>query len=645
MRRVLRLPRARCCGTPTCRACGPGPRSASTGRCARAAVLSTESCAQLPGSPTSRWSSSSAAGSSTSTSCSEPTGRAGPSEPPPPWLDAECSTRRRRRGRRPRRGVAVPPTSRVRHCAGPAGAPRSTSGSLVAGDARRRRRPSPPTWPSTPPRRRTGRRGWPTGSARGPSSSASALRAPPRAPGAHGLGARVAGATSRHLRLRDHAHTLGYGGQFSSKSVRFSTTFAALRQARADYVRRDGRRGRLRLRRRVALRRTGLWPPRGRHPWPRRCSRPGSRSRARFPRVPDRVPGKVPKRHDQGERRQENSWLGSDSGNAFAERFREPALARWRHEPTITPSVALPSTWPAGGAIRESARLAARIAALAPRRGGPSRPRRAAGPARRRRTTAPSWSKSAWPKSHRAIRWPRWRCCPCCDGDLEVVRDRLVHSGRVSPLEAEADALAAAWEVVTRRPPPGRWERSDAIWNLARRVSRSAPGIARRHRAAVRGLRPRRRRRRRGRGALARSRRPPSCAAAVAAGVLSPRPGRRSIASTRIEGRGAQRGGPVARSPLRGGAEGTPAGRSGAAHLRSLAMTRGSVVTERAARCAPRRRRRGGTGLGQPALEARGALPGRGRRGRPAPRARTRRGSRGRPARTASSAAAGRRPP
>ena len=41
------------------------------------------------------------------------------------------------------------------------------------------------------------------------------------------------------LHLRDHAHTLGYGGQFSSKSVRFSTTFAALRQARSDYVQRD----------------------------------------------------------------------------------------------------------------------------------------------------------------------------------------------------------------------------------------------------------------------------------------------------------------------------------------------------------------------------------------------------------------------
>ena len=57
-------------------------------------------------------------------------------------------------------------------------------------------------------------------------------------------------------------------------------------------------------------------------------------------------------------------------------------------------------------------------------------------------------------------------------GDLEVVRDRLVGSGRVSALDAEADTLAAAWEVLTRRPPPSRLERGDAIWNLARRVTR-----------------------------------------------------------------------------------------------------------------------------------------------------------------------------
>jgi hypothetical protein len=39
------------------------------------------------------------------------------------------------------------------------------------------------------------------------------------------------------LGLRAHAHALGYGGQFSSKSARFSTTFKALREARVLYAR------------------------------------------------------------------------------------------------------------------------------------------------------------------------------------------------------------------------------------------------------------------------------------------------------------------------------------------------------------------------------------------------------------------------
>ena len=43
--------------------------------------------------------------------------------------------------------------------------------------------------------------------------------------------------------------------------------------------------------------------------------------------------------------------------------------------------------------------------------------------------------------------------------DLEVMSKRLLHSGRVSVLDAEADTLSAAWEVVTRRPPPSRWDR------------------------------------------------------------------------------------------------------------------------------------------------------------------------------------------
>jgi hypothetical protein len=44
----------------------------------------------------------------------------------------------------------------------------------------------------------------------------------------------------RHLALREHAHTLGYGGQFSSKSRRYSTTFAALRETRTAFARGEG---------------------------------------------------------------------------------------------------------------------------------------------------------------------------------------------------------------------------------------------------------------------------------------------------------------------------------------------------------------------------------------------------------------------
>jgi hypothetical protein len=43
----------------------------------------------------------------------------------------------------------------------------------------------------------------------------------------------------RSLRLRAHAHTFGYPGQFSSKSQRFSTTFTALREARLTYKKRE----------------------------------------------------------------------------------------------------------------------------------------------------------------------------------------------------------------------------------------------------------------------------------------------------------------------------------------------------------------------------------------------------------------------
>src|SRR6185503_7187851 len=48
------------------------------------------------------------------------------------------------------------------------------------------------------------------------------------------------------LRLRKWAHMLGFGGHFSTKSRRYSTTLGALRQARTDW-REDRRRRRERF--------------------------------------------------------------------------------------------------------------------------------------------------------------------------------------------------------------------------------------------------------------------------------------------------------------------------------------------------------------------------------------------------------------
>lgn len=41
----------------------------------------------------------------------------------------------------------------------------------------------------------------------------------------------------RDLKLREHAHTLGFGGHFLTKSLRYSTTFGDLRAARRRHAR------------------------------------------------------------------------------------------------------------------------------------------------------------------------------------------------------------------------------------------------------------------------------------------------------------------------------------------------------------------------------------------------------------------------
>ena len=55
--------------------------------------------------------------------------------------------------------------------------------------------------------------------------------------------------------------------------------------------------------------------------------------------------------------------------------------------------------------------------------------------------------------------------------ELEKMAARLARLGHLDPDEAEADVLASAWETLTRRPPPGRDERLEAIWTAARRAT------------------------------------------------------------------------------------------------------------------------------------------------------------------------------
>ena len=266
----------------------PLPRGRPGGRAER-----PPSCARWPASPTSRWSSSSAAGSSTSTSCSGPTAAAGPAEPPPPWLDAAVLTgavaaavaerRRRRAGRLDGYGAAPGPLGRPARRPGARGRRRE-----------RRRRPSPPTWPSTPPRRRTGRP-W----LAHPIRSAGPARAPRHCgptscawcATAWALGAAPgAGATCACATTPTPSATPG-----SSPPRACASRPPSGRCARpGPTTSRASGDGRLRLRRRVALRRPGLRATPRPTAWPPRCSRRPPGPRTRVPRQRSRGGSQAP---------------------------------------------------------------------------------------------------------------------------------------------------------------------------------------------------------------------------------------------------------------------------------------------------------------------------------------------------------------
>jgi len=53
--------------------------------------------------------------------------------------------------------------------------------------------------------------------------------------------------------------------------------------------------------------------------------------------------------------------------------------------------------------------------------------------------------------------------------ELEAMAERVARRGNLEVIEAQGDVLGAAWETLTRRPPPGRVERLEAIWSALRR--------------------------------------------------------------------------------------------------------------------------------------------------------------------------------
>jgi len=54
---------------------------------------------------------------------------------------------------------------------------------------------------------------------------------------------------------------------------------------------------------------------------------------------------------------------------------------------------------------------------------------------------------------------------------LEAMAARLRRHAQITAGDAESEVLSSAWEVLTRRPPPGRLERSEAIWTEVRRAA------------------------------------------------------------------------------------------------------------------------------------------------------------------------------
>ena len=180
---------------------------------------------------------------------------------------------------------------------------------------------------------------------------------------------------------------------------------------------------------------------------------------------------------------------------------------------------------------------------------------------------------------------------------------RLVRAAGLDRDEAEADTLAAAWEVVTRRPPPGRWER--ARLHLERRLAGSAGRGAVQPRDRVRSptdfdvAEPERDRLERWPG-LWPPPWPPGCSRPTTGRRRSPRPGWRDAR--------------CARWPVASAAPTTPCARSAGGPRRPCAPSPCATPRRRIVMVERRERMRSTSagvevagGVGQPALE-RGAV-------------------------------------
>ncbi len=239
-------PRRRCCGTPWRPSCGGGPPSPSSVPWGGWSASRRASCAGWSGSPTPRWPSSSGAGRSTSTPSSAwtrpPTAAAPAAWPRRPRASPPSLLEEALQQAVPAVRVPCPSSGRggpdryarwgeqldVRNITDGDDQAGELSAEQVAGYIAKYATKATESFGAGLDRRIERRRPGPPGRAAG---ACGRVR-----PGL--LGAGRLGRSSQGLRLRAWAHMLGFGGHWSTKSRRYSTTMGALRRARVAFAKR-----------------------------------------------------------------------------------------------------------------------------------------------------------------------------------------------------------------------------------------------------------------------------------------------------------------------------------------------------------------------------------------------------------------------